>query len=83
MVWKLVPVVAGTYTVTYQVSASLSGKSKAVGADGAIPQGEFVVRISDVPPQTRVDDAGKVVPINKGDIIGQAGSDKQRKEAQK
>lgn len=80
MVWKLTPVVAGTFTVTYEVSASLEGQAKAVTADGSAPEGEFVVRITDVPPQTRVDDNGKVVPIKKGDIIGQAGSGKQREE---
>jgi hypothetical protein len=51
-----------------------------VNEDGSVPEGEFVVRISDVPPQTRVDDSGNVVPIEKGDIIGQAGTDEQQSE---
>ena len=42
--------------------------------DGCVPEGEFVVRISSAPPQTRVNDAGKVVPIKPSDIIGQAGN---------
>jgi hypothetical protein len=36
--------------------------------------------ITDVPPQTRVDNSGRVVPIQKGDIIGQAGSQEQKSE---
>ena len=64
----------GTYTVHYRLAAGLQGKAVAVNDDGTVPEGEFVVQISDVPPQTRVDDAGKVVPIKKGDIIGQAGT---------
>lgn len=80
MVWKLVPVIAGTFTVTYEISASLEGNATAVTADGSLPTGEFVVQISDVPPQTRVDERGKVVPIEEGDIIGQAGSEEQRGE---
>jgi hypothetical protein len=80
MVWRLTPVQAGTYTVSYRVSAGLQGKAVAINADGSEPAGEFVVTISDVPPQTRVDDSGNVVPIQKGDIIGQAGSEQQRSE---
>jgi hypothetical protein len=80
MVWNVTPVQAGTYTVHYRVAAGLQGKAKAVTADGSVPEGEFVVRISSTPPQTRVDDSGKVVPIKPGDIIGQAGSQEQKSE---
>jgi len=80
MVWNVTPVQAGTYTVHYRVAAGLQGKAKAVTADGSIPEGEFVVRISSAPPQTRVNDAGQVVPIKPGDIIGQAGNQKQKQE---
>ena len=45
-----------------------------------VPEGEFVAQISDVPPQTRVTDDGKVVPIKKSDVIGQAGSEGQKQE---
>jgi hypothetical protein len=82
IVWNVTPVQAGTYTVHYRVAAGLEGKAKAVTADGSVPEGEFVVRISSAPPQTRVDDSGKVVPITPGDIIGQAGSQKQKLELQ-
>ncbi len=80
IVWKLTPVVAGDYTVTYKISAGRFGKAVAVTEDGSPPEGEFVVKITDVPPQTRVDEAGNVVPINPDDLIGQAGSQKQREE---
>jgi hypothetical protein len=80
IIWKVTPVQAGAYTISYTVAAGLQGKAVAVTADGSVPEGEFVVRISDVPPQTRVTDSGKVVPIRKGDIIGQAGTPKQEEE---
>jgi hypothetical protein len=80
IVWNVTPVQPGTYTVHYRVAAGLEGKAKAVTGDGSIPEGEFVVRISSTPPQTRVDNSGRVVPINPSDIIGQAGNKEQKKE---
>ncbi len=80
VVFQVTPVQPGTYTVHYRIAAGLQGKAVAVNDDGSLPEGEFVVRISDVPPQTRVDDNGKVVPIRKSDIIGQAGSEEQQGE---
>jgi hypothetical protein len=80
ILFRVTAVQDGTYTVHYRIAAGLQGKAVAVNEDGSVPEGEFVVRISDVPPQTRVDDAGNVVPIKKGDIIGQAGSDEQKQE---
>lgn len=80
MVWNLTPVQAGTFTVQYRVAAGLQGKAKAVTADGSVPEGEFVVRISSAAPQTRVNDAGQVVPIKPSDVIGQAGNAQQKSE---
>src|SRR5882757_2797443 len=80
IVWNVTPVQAGTYTVHYRVAAGLEGKAKAVTADGSVPEGEFVVRISSAPPQTRVNDAGQVVPIKPSDIIGQAGTQQQKNQ---
>jgi hypothetical protein len=80
IVWNVTPVQAGTYTVHYRVAAGLEGKAKAVTADGSVPEGEFVVRISSAPPQTRVNDAGQVVPIKPSDVIGQAGNAEQKAE---
>ncbi len=61
IVWRVTPVQAGTYTVRYELAAGLGGKAKAVTADGSPVEGEFVVTITDVPPQSRVNDAGEVV----------------------
>jgi hypothetical protein len=80
IVWNVTPVQGGTYTVHYRVAAGLEGKAKAVTANGSVPEGEFVVRISTAPPQTQVNDSGQVVPIKPSDIIGQAGNAKQKSE---
>lgn len=80
MVWNVTPVQAGTFTVHYRVAAGLQGKAEAVTGDGSVPEGEFVVQISSAPPQTEVNDAGQVVPINPNDIVGQAGSQEQKSE---
>jgi hypothetical protein len=60
MVWKLTPVMSGTFTVNYEVAAGLFGKAEAVTSDGTAPEGKFVVTISDKPPKARVDNAGQV-----------------------
>ncbi len=80
IVWNVTAVQGGTYTVHYRVAAGLEGKAKAVTANGSVPEGEFVVRISTAPPQTRVNDSGQVVPIKPSDIIGQAGNQQQKSE---
>jgi hypothetical protein len=80
IVWKVTPVQAGTFTVHYRLAAGLQGKAVAVTQDGSVPEGQFVVQISNVPPQTRVNDAGQVVPITPSDITGQAGTAEQKKE---
>jgi hypothetical protein len=54
------PVRAGTYTVRYEVAASLTGKAKAVTPDGSPVKGEFVVTITSKPPDTCVTGSGKV-----------------------
>jgi hypothetical protein len=63
MVWRVTPVKAGNFTVHYEVAAGLQGKAKAqVTQDGApVKDLRFVVTISDKPPQTCVNAAGKVV----------------------
>ena len=78
IVWNVTAVQGGTYTVHYRVAAGLEGKANAVTANGSIPEGEFVVRISTAPPQTRVNDSGQVVPIKPSDMIGQAGNSAQK-----
>lgn len=64
IVWRLTPVVGGTYTVHYELAAGLTGKAKAVGEDGSPVKGEFVVTINDKPPRAGVDAAGDVTIEN-------------------
>ena len=64
IVWRLTPVIAGTYTIHYELAAGLGGKAKAVTADGGPVEGEFVVTITDKPPTARVNDNGDVVIQN-------------------
>ena len=61
IVWRVTPVIAGTYTIHYELAAGLNGKAEAVTESGGPVQGEFVVTIDDKPPRARVDDAGNVV----------------------
>jgi hypothetical protein len=62
IIWRVTPVVAGTYTVHYELAAGLNGKAVAVADDGSSPvEGEFVVTITDKPPRASVDDSGNVV----------------------
>src|SRR5205085_2535095 len=67
-VWDVTPVKPGDYRLTYQVDAGLFGKAKAKTSDGSVPRGTFAVRISDVPPQTRVDGQGGVALTRIGDF---------------
>ncbi len=61
--WHVVPVKAGTYTVTYTVSAGLAGKAKAQSSSGAPVRGHFTVDIAPKPVTVHVDPAtGRVVP---------------------
>lgn len=73
-VWQVTPVRAGIYTLDYQVDAGLTGKAKAVTADGGPPTGSFAVKISSEPPQTRVNDQGEVIEVQpKGSGKGDGG----------
>jgi hypothetical protein len=76
-VWKVTPARAGIYTLDYQVDAGLTGKAKAVTADGGPPTGSFAVRISSQPTQTRVNDQGEVVIVPFEGGGGKQGGGKQ------
>jgi hypothetical protein len=54
------PVEAGTYTVHSELAAGLNGKAKAVTDDGSPVKGEFVVTVTDKPPQASVNGSGQV-----------------------
>ncbi len=73
-VWKLTSVQAGKYILRYEVDAGLTGKAKAETAGGGRPSGSFAIQISDVPPQTRVNDKGQVVQIEGGTLGAPPGS---------
>jgi hypothetical protein len=60
IVWRLTPVQAGIYTLSYIVEAGLDGNAKAVTSGGEEVKGEFIVEITDKPPRARVDNQGKV-----------------------
>jgi hypothetical protein len=61
VIWRVTPVMPGTYTLNYIVAAGLDGNARAVTEDGGEVKGEFVVTITDRPPRARVNDAGEVV----------------------
>jgi hypothetical protein len=65
IVWRVTPVMAGTWTVHYELAAGLTGKAKAVSSDGGPVEGEFVVTITDKPPKASVSGSGQVVIENK------------------
>jgi hypothetical protein len=71
--WKVTPVRDGDFTLHYRVDAGLGGKAKAVTSDDSPPTGEFAVRISSTPPQTRVNGQGEVVQIQPGGGSGNKG----------
>jgi hypothetical protein len=52
--WRVTPVKAGPFKVTYAVSAGLQGKATAVGSGGAQPRGEIAGTITARPPASRV-----------------------------
>ncbi len=58
--WRVTPVQAGTYTVNYEIAAGLTGKAKAITADGGPAEGSFVVTISDKPPNATVEPDGSI-----------------------
>lgn len=60
MIWRVTPVRGGTYTVSYEMAAGLTGKAEAVTAEGGHPNGKFVVTISTKPPQATVGEQGEV-----------------------
>ena len=59
--WAVTAVAPGHHVVAWQVAAGLSGKAKAVLADGSQPQGTFPVNIGTAPAQSYVTDSGQIV----------------------
>jgi len=65
-IWRVSAVKPGTYTVLYRIDAGLTGKAKAITADGSPPVGSFHVKITSQPPLTGVNGKGQVVIIGSG-----------------
>jgi hypothetical protein len=63
MVWRVTPIDGGTYTVNYEVAAGLFGKAKAVTPGGRPVRGSFRATIETEPPETKVNDRGRVVEV--------------------
>lgn len=59
--WSVTAVRAGSYTISYKVSAGLDGKAKAVDSAGTTPAGVFRGTVDDKPPDTRVAEDGVTV----------------------
>lgn len=59
--WKVTAVEAGPYRLTYEVSAGLDGKARAVTRSGRQPTGVFIGTIDDAPPDARIADDGRTV----------------------
>jgi hypothetical protein len=59
--WNVTAVEAGPYKLSYEVSAGLDGKAKAVDRAGRRPTGVFAGTISDEPPDARVADDGRTI----------------------
>ena len=67
-VWRVTPVKAGEYEVSYRVAAGLDGKAKSVLAGGERPAGSFKVSVSREPDDARIDPES-------GDVVRERGRD--------
>ena len=63
-IFRVTPVVGGTYTVHYEVAAGLDGNARAVTDTGEPVEGEFVATVTTKPQATAVDEQGRVVPAD-------------------
>jgi hypothetical protein len=59
--WGVTAVAPGHHVVAWEIAAGLSGKAKAVLADGTAPHGTFAVTIHSAPPQTYVNGNGQII----------------------
>jgi hypothetical protein len=60
--WKVTPVKAGPYEITWRVAAGLNGKAKAVAAGGGpAPTGSFTGTVTRKAPKVRIANDGKTV----------------------
>lgn len=66
IVWRVIPVRAGTHTINYAVAAGAQGGADAVTASGARPTGRFCVRIADSPRGIPLVASGRTREITAG-----------------
>lgn len=59
-VWQLSAVKTGEFDLLYEIGAGLGGEAKAEAPGGGDAGGSFVVRVTEVPPETVVGDRGEV-----------------------
>jgi hypothetical protein len=64
-VWQLSAVKTGEFDLLYEIGAGLGGAAKAKTVGGVDAGGSFVVRVTEVPPETVVKDDGQVVEAPK------------------
>jgi hypothetical protein len=64
-VWQLSAVKTGEFDLLYEIGAGLSGEARAETVGGGDAGGSFVVRVTEVPPETVVKDDGQVVEAPK------------------
>lgn len=60
-VWRVVPVRAGSYTLRYRLTGSLTGRSQLRLANGDAPHGSFTVHVSGKAATVRVTSDGRIV----------------------
>lgn len=59
--WSVTPVQAGRHVVAWEVAAGLNGRARTALAAGGRPHGTFTVDVSGQPPQSYVDNDGRIV----------------------
>ena len=64
--WALIPVVAGSHTVAWEVAGDLTGRARAVLAGGGVPRGTLRASVDSAPPRVRVTPSGRVVTTAAG-----------------
>lgn len=64
MVWRVTALKPGRYRLAWELSAGLAPGVKAETASGGQPHGSLPVRIGNRPRLTRVDEQGRVVPLD-------------------
>lgn len=65
--WRMTPVKAGSYRMTYEIAGDLYGTGRITDRQGDPPRGQLATRIREAPQRLRVTGDGRVVPIGQDD----------------